>query len=42
MAALTEAQDRLAAAASAAERQRIARDVHDVVGHSLTVMLLNA
>ena len=41
VAALTEAQDRLAAAASAAERQRIARDVHDVVGHSLTVMLLN-
>jgi signal transduction histidine kinase len=41
LAALTEAQDRLAAAASAAERQRIARDVHDVVGHSLTVMLLN-
>lgn len=41
VAALTEAQGRLAAAASAAERQRIARDVHDVVGHSLTVMLLN-
>jgi signal transduction histidine kinase len=41
VAALTEAQDRLEAAASAAERQRIARDVHDVVGHSLTVMLLN-
>ncbi|MGH9227462.1 MAG: sensor histidine kinase [Acidimicrobiales bacterium] len=41
VAALTEAQHRLAAAASAAERQRIARDVHDVVGHSLTVMLLN-
>jgi signal transduction histidine kinase len=41
VAALTEAQDRLAVAASAAERQRIARDVHDVVGHSLTVMLLN-
>jgi signal transduction histidine kinase len=39
--ALTEAQDRLQQAASAAERQRIARDVHDVVGHSLTVMLLN-
>ena len=41
VAALTEAQDRLQLAASAAERQRIARDVHDVVGHSLTVMLLN-
>jgi signal transduction histidine kinase len=41
VAALTEAQARLEAAASAAERQRIARDVHDVVGHSLTVMLLN-
>jgi signal transduction histidine kinase len=41
VAALTEAQDRLEAAASAAERQRIARDVHDVVGHSLSVMLLN-
>jgi signal transduction histidine kinase len=41
VAALTEAQARLQSAASAAERQRIARDVHDVVGHSLTVMLLN-
>jgi signal transduction histidine kinase len=41
VAALTEAQDRLQLAATAAERQRIARDVHDVVGHSLTVMLLN-
>ena len=41
VAALTEAQALLEAAASAAERQRIARDVHDVVGHSLTVMLLN-
>jgi signal transduction histidine kinase len=41
VAALTEAQDRLQVAATAAERQRIARDVHDVVGHSLTVMLLN-
>jgi signal transduction histidine kinase len=39
--ALTEAQARLHDAAAAAERQRIARDVHDVVGHSLTVMLLN-
>jgi signal transduction histidine kinase len=41
VAALTEAQERLQLAATAAERQRIARDVHDVVGHSLTVMLLN-
>ena len=39
--ALTEAQARLHDAAAAAERQRIARDVHDVVGHSLTVVLLN-
>ncbi|HEX2273070.1 MAG TPA: histidine kinase [Acidimicrobiales bacterium] len=41
VAALTDAQARLRDAAAAAERQRIARDVHDVVGHSLTVMLLN-
>nr|BFE58309.1 histidine kinase [Dactylosporangium thailandense] len=40
-AALREAQGRLDDAAAARERQRIARDVHDVVGHSLTVMLLN-
>ncbi|MCA1672821.1 MAG: histidine kinase, partial [Actinobacteria bacterium] len=39
--ALTEAHSRLHDAAAAAERQRIARDVHDVVGHSLTVVLLN-
>jgi signal transduction histidine kinase len=39
--ALTEARERLDEAAAAAERQRIARDIHDVVGHSLTVMLLN-
>jgi signal transduction histidine kinase len=39
--ALREAQARLREAAAAQERQRIARDVHDVVGHSLTVMLLN-
>ncbi|MDP9071238.1 MAG: histidine kinase dimerization/phosphoacceptor domain-containing protein, partial [Actinomycetota bacterium] len=39
--ALTEAQGRLRDAAAAAERQRIAHDVHDVVGHSLSVVLLN-
>jgi len=39
--ALTEAHSRLHDAAAAAERQHIARDVHDVVGHSLTVVLLN-
>ncbi|MFF5235170.1 sensor histidine kinase [Dactylosporangium sp. NPDC000521] len=39
--ALREAQTHLNDAAAAQERQRIARDVHDVVGHSLTVMLLN-
>ena len=41
VAALTDAHDRLNEAAAAAERQRIAHDVHDVVGHSLTVVLLN-
>ena len=41
VAALTDAHARLHDAAAAEERQRIARDVHDVVGHSLTVMLLN-
>ena len=41
VAALTEAQDRLHDAAAAAERQRIARDVHDAIGHSLTVVLLH-
>ncbi len=39
--ALTDAQSLLHDAAAAAERHRIARDVHDVVGHSLTVVLLN-
>jgi len=41
VAALVDAQGRLQGAAAAAERHRIARDVHDVVGHSLTVVLLN-
>jgi signal transduction histidine kinase len=38
---LTQARDMLHEAAGASERQRIAREVHDVVGHSLTVVLLN-
>jgi signal transduction histidine kinase len=38
---LREARDRLADAALADERRRIARDVHDIVGHSLTVVLLH-
>ncbi len=41
VAALTEAQGRLDAAAAAAERRRIALDVHDAVGHGLSVVLLN-
>ena len=39
--ALTEAHGRLRDAAAATERQRIAHDVHDVVGHSLSVVLLH-
>jgi len=41
VAALADAHDRLKLAAAAGERQRIARDVHDIVGHSLTIVLLN-
>jgi signal transduction histidine kinase len=41
VAALTEAQGRLDAAAAAAERRRIAVDVHDAIGHGLSVVLLN-
>jgi signal transduction histidine kinase len=41
VAALTEAQDRLDVAAAAAERRRIAHDVHDAIGHGLSVVLLN-
>ncbi|MFC0533732.1 sensor histidine kinase [Phytohabitans kaempferiae] len=41
VAALTDAQGRLDAAAAAAERRRIAVDVHDAVGHGLSVVLLN-
>lgn len=41
MAALTQAQSELSRRAAAEERQRIARDVHDMVGHSLSVTLLH-
>ncbi len=38
---LEEAQAELAAKATADERQRIAREVHDVIAHSLTVTMLH-
>ncbi|WP_146146160.1 sensor histidine kinase [Geodermatophilus tzadiensis] len=38
---LRVAQERLAEAAARQERQRIARDVHDLVAHSLTVVVLH-
>jgi signal transduction histidine kinase len=41
VAALRGAQSELAQRAAAEERQRIARDVHDLVGHSLSVTLLH-
>jgi signal transduction histidine kinase len=41
VAALRGAQSELAQRAAAVERQRIARDVHDLVGHSLSVTLLH-
>jgi signal transduction histidine kinase len=41
VAALQGAQSELAHRAAAEERQRIARDVHDLVGHSLSVTLLH-
>jgi signal transduction histidine kinase len=41
LAELDRAQARLAEEAAAAERARIAREVHDVVAHSLTVTLLH-
>jgi signal transduction histidine kinase len=41
VATLRGAQSELAQRAAAEERQRIARDVHDLVGHSLSVTLLH-
>jgi len=38
---LSQAQRELLAAAARDERRRIAREVHDLVGHSLTAMLLH-
>lgn len=38
---LRVAQAQLASAGAADERRRIARDVHDIVGHSLTVVVLH-
>lgn len=38
---LTEARSQLIDSAAREERLRISRDVHDLVGHSLTAMLLN-
>ena len=39
---LREAQTELADAAVAAERSRVARDMHDILGHSLTVIAVKA
>jgi signal transduction histidine kinase len=41
VAALAEARDQLARQAAMEEKQRIARDVHDLVGHGLAAMLLH-
>lgn len=39
---LFHAQEQVASLAAAQERERLARDVHDVVGHSLTVVSVKA
>jgi two-component system sensor histidine kinase DesK len=39
---LREAQDENLALAAVAERERIARDLHDVLGHTLSVIVLKA
>ena len=41
MVQLTRRQDRLADRARAEERNRIAGEMHDVIGHALTVSLLH-
>jgi two-component system, NarL family, sensor histidine kinase DesK len=39
---LRDAQDRIASLAAAEERARLARDLHDVLGHSLTVVAVKS